>query len=119
MDTSDLQDQLTLGSLGFGVTAALAPGVIAAVYRLEGDDNLAIMTRLWGTAVAGHSAVALLSDDEDLKMLLAQVAVAMNLANAALIATTTSGLKSSGRALGVVTSLAFAAGFGARALGKA
>ncbi len=119
MDTSDLQDQLAIGGLGFGVAAALAPGVIATVYRLEGDDNLAIMTRLWGTTLSGFSVVTLLTEDEDTRALLAQAGVAMNLVNAALIATTTSGLKSSGRVLGVVTSLAFAAGFGARALGKA
>ena len=119
MDTSDLQDQLALGGLGFGVTAALAPGLIAAVYRLEGDQNLQIMTRLWGTALSAFSAAALLSDDEDARAVFAQVGAVVNLANAALIATTTSELTTAGRLLGIVTSLGFAAGFGARALGKA
>lgn len=119
MDLSDLQDQLSLGGLGFGVTAALAPGLIAAMYRLEGDQNLQIMTRLWGTATSAFSAAGLLTDDADTKAVLARAAVALNLANAVLIGTTTSGLTASGRVLGVVTSLGFAAGFGARALGKA
>ena len=100
-----------MGAVGFGAVASLTPRAFAGVYGLGQDPHTRVLTRLWGTRTAVLS-LALLGAEKDEKKRLTQLATAMNLADALIVATAGSGVKKRSRVLGSLTSAAFAAGFG-------
>ncbi len=111
IDDDTLHEGLSWAGIGFGAAATLAPRVFGAVYGLKDDPELRVMTRLWGTRTAVLS-LALLGAEKDEKKRLTQLAAAMNVADALIVATAGSGVKKRSRVLGSLSSAAFAAGFG-------
>jgi hypothetical protein len=110
IDTEQLQQGLMYGAIGFGVVAALVPGVFSGLYGLGQDANLKTMVRLWGTRTAAIGVAGLLVDDEA-KRHLVKLSTANNIVDTVLIARS-SGVSGRAKVLGVLSTTAFAAGFG-------
>ena len=107
-----IRDSISYSGLGFGALAIGAPKLFAGLYGLKGDSQLMTMIRLWGTAVAGLSAVGVTTDDEQTQRAVTTAALAMNSVNAVVIATSGPETSARARVLGVLTSLGFAGAAG-------
>lgn len=67
-----------LASVGFGVTALLAPRTLAGLYGMPADTGeFTYLSRGWGSRTAAYGALALAasSDEERERMLLSSVAL--------------------------------------------
>lgn len=111
IDDDTLREGLSWGAIGFGALATLAPRVFGGVYGLKESPELLVMTRLWGTRTA-VLGLALLGADADEGRKLTQLATAMNVADALIVAGAGSGVNKRSRVLGSLSSAAFAVGFG-------
>jgi hypothetical protein len=108
MDIDQLEQGLAIGAVGFGVVAALAPGVFTKVYGIGDDPRLLTLTRLWGTRTTALGLLALTGSADSQR--LATIATGMN-AFDALVVARAGGIPARSRAMGALTSGAFAAAF--------
>ncbi|MBV9831983.1 MAG: DUF4267 domain-containing protein [Marmoricola sp.] len=111
IDEDTLRDSLSWGAIGFGALAVLAPRVFGGVYGTHDSPDLRVMTRLWGTRTT-VLGLLLLGAGADEARKLTQLATAMNVADALIVAGAGSGVNKRTRVLGSLSSAAFAAGFG-------
>lgn len=111
----DVSRQTAFGALGFGAVAIVAPRLFTGVYGLTSDPNVRTLARLWGTRTAVLGAVILAEERPEKKRRLMMLGTAMNATDALIAATAGSQVSARGRALGALTSGAFAA-LGAYAL---
>jgi hypothetical protein len=109
-----LERGLAIGAIGFGVVAAVAPRAFTAAYGLGGDPKLLAITRLWGTRTAVLGGLSLTGGDEARAKMLPWV-LGLNVADTVLTARA-DGIPKRTRALGALTSAAFAGAFGYLAL---
>lgn len=112
-DTTDdaLRKGLACGAVGFGALATLAPRLFEAMYGVADRTDLRTMTRLWGTRTT-LLGLALLGADVNEGRRLTQLATAMNVADALIVAGAGPEVNKRARVLGSFTSASFAAGFG-------
>jgi hypothetical protein len=102
----DIRRSVGFASLGFGAVAMLSPRLFLATYGVPHDENVRLMTRLWGTRTAALGALSVaLGDTEDRRALMT-AAAAMNAADTLLIAG--SPVPARARAMGAATTAAFA-----------
>jgi hypothetical protein len=102
----DIRKSVGYASVGFGAVAILAPRLFLGMYGVPNDDNVRLMTRMWGTRTAVLGALALaLGDTEDRRKLMT-AAAAMDAADTLLIAA--SPVPARARAMGAATTAAFA-----------
>jgi Domain of unknown function (DUF4267) len=106
----DIRKSVGYASVGFGAAAVLTPRLFLGLYGVPDDDNVRLITRMWGTrtAVLGGLALAL-GDIEDRRTLMV-AATAMDVVDTLLIAT--SPVPARARAMGAATTAAFAAALG-------
>ena len=94
-------------SLGFGAVAILTPRLFLGVYGVPDEENVRLMTRLWGTRNVVLGVLTLtLRDTEDRRTLMT-AAAAMEAVDTMLIAT--SSVPARARAMGAATTAGFAA----------
>ena len=98
------------GSLGFGAIAVLTPRLFLRIYGVPDEENLRLMTRLWGGRTAVLGALALTLDDSEDRRSLMTATAAMNAVDTLLIAASHAPARA--RAMGAATSAAFAAALG-------
>ena len=108
-EVDQLEQGLAIGAVGFGVVAALTPRVFTAVYGIGNEPTLLTMTRLWGTSTATLGALHLAGATDPEKT--APMLAGLNVVNTLLIARA-GGIPARSKALGMLTSAGFAAGFG-------
>jgi len=93
-------------SVGFGAVAILAPRLFLGMYGVPNDDNVRLMTRMWGTRTAVLGALALALGDTGDRRTLMTAAAAMDAADTLLIAAAP--VPARARAMGAATTAAFA-----------
>jgi hypothetical protein len=102
----DIRKSVGYASMGFGAVAILAPRLFLGAYGLPNDENVRLMTRMWGTRSAVLGALTLaLNDSEDRRTLLV-AAAAMDAADTLVIAASPVPVRA--RAMGAATTAAFA-----------
>jgi hypothetical protein len=105
--SDDIRRSVGYASLGFGAVAVLTPRLFLGAYGVPDEQNLRLMTRMWGTRTAALGALTLaLRDTEDRRTLMA-AAAAMDAADTLLIASSSASVRA--RAMGAATTAAFAA----------
>ncbi len=103
----DVQKAVGVGSLAFGVVAALTPRLFLGMYGVPNEVNVRTMTRIWGTRTAVLGGLALTLEGSENKQTLMTMTAAMNAADALMVATAR-GLPARTRVLGSLTSAGFA-----------
>jgi hypothetical protein len=106
--TGQLIDAVNYGALGFGAVAVLAPRLFAGLYGLKGDGNVLAMIRLWGTRTAALGAIGVLTKGTSNYRTLLTVGAAMSTVDALVIAGAGPDVALRARAMGSLTSAAFA-----------
>lgn len=106
----DIRRSVSYASVGFGAVAVLAPRLFLGMYGVPGDENVRLMTRLWGTRTAVLGALALALGDQEARRTLMTAAAAMDAADTLLIAA--SPVPARARAMGSATTAAFAGALG-------
>ena len=119
MDKQGLVQGIAAGSIGFGVLAVAAPGVLLKTYGTDASPSTRGMTRLWGTRniALGFLTLQLEGDAQDLIL---SAAVAVNLADSliGLLAPALDDLPARSSLAASLTSAAFAGAAGyAKSLG--
>jgi Domain of unknown function (DUF4267) len=102
----DIRKWVGYASVGFGAAAILTPRLFLGMYGVPNDQNVRLMTRMWGTRTAVLGALALTLGDTDDRRTLMTAAAAMDAADTVLIAS--SPVPSRARAMGAATTAAFA-----------
>jgi Domain of unknown function (DUF4267) len=103
----DIQKAVGVGSVAFGVVAALTPRLFLGMYGVPNDANLRTMTRLWGTRTAVLGALVFALEGTENKQTMMTMTAAMNAADAAMVAAA-GGVPVRARVLGSLTSAGFA-----------
>jgi len=103
----DIRRSVGYASLGFGAVAVLTPRLFLGVYGVPDEENVRLMTRMWGTRTAALGALAVALGDPDDRRVLMTAAAAMDAADTLLIATSSATVRA--RAMGAATTAAFAA----------
>ena len=103
----DIQKAVGVGSVAFGVVAALTPRLFLGMYGVPDDASLRTMTRLWGTRTAVLGALVFTLEGTENKQKMMTMTAAMNAADAAMVATA-GGVPVRARVLGSLTSAGFA-----------
>jgi hypothetical protein len=100
----DIRRSVGYASIGFGAVAVLTPRLFLGIYGVHDEEDVRLMTRLWGTrnAVLGGLALAL-RDEEGRRT----VMTALNAVDTLLIST--SHVPKRARAMGAATTAGFAA----------
>jgi len=104
--TDDIRKSVGYASVGFGAVAILAPRLFLGMYGVPNDDNVKLMTRMWGTRTAVLGALALALGDAEDRRTLMTAAAAMDAADTLLVAA--SPVPARARAMGAATTAAFA-----------
>jgi hypothetical protein len=102
----DIRKSVGYASVGFGAVAILAPRLFLGMYGVPNDDNVRLMTRMWGTRTAVLGALALALGDAEDRRTLMTAAAAMDAADTLLIAA--SPVPARARAMGAATTAGFA-----------
>jgi hypothetical protein len=102
----DIRKSVGYASVGFGALAVLTPGWFLGMYGVPHDENVRLMTRMWGTRTAVLGALALALGDTGDRRTLMTAAAAMDAADTLLIAA--SPVPARARAMGAATTAAFA-----------
>jgi uncharacterized protein DUF4267 len=103
----DIRKSVGYASLGFGAVAVLTPRLFLGVYGVPDEQNVRLMTRMWGTRTAALGALALVLGGTENRRTLMIAAAAMDAADTLLIATSSASVRA--RAMGSATTAAFAA----------
>lgn len=103
----DVQKAVGVGSVAFGVVAALTPGLFLGMYGVPNEASVRTMTRLWGTRTAVLGALMFALEGTENKQKLMTLTAAMNAADSAMVATA-GGVPGRARVLGSLTSAGFA-----------
>jgi hypothetical protein len=106
-EADDVLKAVGIGSVAFGVVAALTPRLFLGLYGVPDEPGVRTMTRLWGTRTAVLGAMALTLQGAQDKQRVVSMTAAMNIADAALVATA-GGISGRSRVLGSLTSAGFA-----------
>lgn len=102
----DIRKSVGYASLAFGGSAALTPRVFLGMYGVPDEQNVRLMTRMWGTRTAVLGALTFTLGDQDDRRTLMMAAAAMNAADTLLISASRAPVRS--RAMGAATTAAFA-----------
>ena len=103
----DVQKAVGVGSVAFGVVAALTPRVFLGLYGVPNDPSVRTMTRLWGTRTAVLGALVFTLEGSENKRKMMTMTAAMNAADAGMVAAA-GGIPVRARVLGSLTSAGFA-----------
>ncbi len=103
----DIRNSVSCASIAFGAVAALTPRLFLGVYGVPHEENLRVMTRMWGTRTAVLGALGLALGDKDDRRTLMTAVAAMNAADTLLISAARVPVRA--RAMGAATTAAFAA----------
>jgi hypothetical protein len=106
-EADDIRKSVGAASLGFGAVATLAPRLFLGTYGVPADQNVRLMTRLWGTRTAALGALALTLVDADDRRTMMTAAVAMNTVDTVLIVAAP--VPRRARVMGMLTTAGFAA----------
>lgn len=108
-ETDKIQDVLSSAALGFGVVATASPGLFLKLYGLQGDDTARMFVRMWGVANTsiGVDGLRAVTPDERREGLVRTAALSVG--NSAAILVAGKGVGGGSRALGLLTTLGFAA----------
>lgn len=109
LDTEQLQQLLSYGSIGFGVLAWVTPKLFNTVYGLPHDPGTVVLTRGWGTRTAALGVIGLLAPAKAKKQF-AAVGTVVNAIDAATEATAATGARA--RVLATLSSGVFGAAYG-------
>jgi len=107
----DIRKAVGVGSVAFGVLAALAPRLFLGMYGVPDEANVRAMTRIWGTRTVVLGALVFTLEGTDNKQRLMTMSAAMNATDAVMVATA-GGLPARTRVLGSLTSAGFASALG-------
>ena len=103
----DIRKSVGYASIAFGAAAAVTPKLFLGVYGIPDEENVRVMTRLWGTRTAALGALALaLSGAADRRTLMTTAAV-MNAVDTVLISS--AHVPARARTMGAATTAVFAA----------
>ena len=103
----DIRRSVGCASIGFGAVAVLTPRLSLGIYGVPDEENVRLMTRLWGTRNAVLGGLALALRDEESRGTLMTAAAASNAVDTLLIST--SRVPQRARAMGAATTAGFAA----------
>ena len=103
----DIRKSVGYASIGFGAIAVLTPRLFLGIYGVPDEENVRLMTRLWGTRNAVLGGLALALRDEESRRTLMTAAAALNAVDTLLIST--SHVPHRARAMGAATTAGFAA----------
>ena len=104
--SDDIRKSVGYASLGFGAVAVLTPRLFLGAYGVPDEQNVRLMTRMWGTRTAALGALTLALRDTEDRRILMTAAAAMDAADTLLIATAS--VPARGRAMGAATTAGFA-----------
>jgi hypothetical protein len=105
---AQLIDVVNYGALGFGGVAVLAPRLFAGLYGIKGDGNVLTMIRLWGTRTAALGAVGMLTKGSSNYKTVLTIGAGMSVVDSLVIAGAGPDVALRARAMGALTSAAFA-----------
>ena len=103
----ELRKTVGCASIGFGVVAVLTPRLFLSLYGVPDEDNVRLMTRLWGTRNVVLGVLTLTLRDPEDRGTLMTAAAAMDAVDTLLIAT--SSVPPRARVTGAATTAGFAA----------
>lgn len=94
------------GALGFGALAVLAPRLFLGIYGIPDENNVRLMTRVWGTRTTVLGALTLMLRDAGDRRTLMTAAAAMEAIDTLLISTSHAPTRA--RVMGAATTAGFA-----------
>jgi hypothetical protein len=94
-------------SIGFGAVAVLTPRLFLRLYGVPDEDNLRLMTRLWGTRNAALGVLTLTLREADGRRALMTAGAAIDAVDTLLIASSKAPARA--RVMGAATTAGFAA----------
>jgi hypothetical protein len=105
--SEDIQKAVGVGSVAFGLVAALVPRLFLGLYGVPDKADVRTMTRLWGTRTTVLGALMLTLEGTENKRRLMTMAAAMDTSDAAITAAAR-GIPVRARVFGSLTSAGFA-----------
>jgi len=107
MVPDDMRKAVSYGALGFGALAVLTPRLFLGIYGIPDENNVRLMTRVWGTRTTVLGALALMIGNAEDRRTLMTAAAAMEAVDTLLISTSRAPTRA--RILGAATTATFAA----------
>ena len=103
----DIRKAVGYGAIGFGVLATLTPRLFLGIYGIPDENNVRLMTRVWGTRTTLLGALTLVLRDTEDRRTLMTAAAAMEAVDTLLISTSRAPTRT--RVIGAATTATFAA----------